>query len=264
MSANIPSTMPMSDLLKSTGYNCPEELQGKTFDEATSGGEAEISTNTAATVDVSTYTEPVEIEPAEGYDATKKVTLTLTNIPSGGSDIPSVMNLNTYNSDAIMLFSDKTKLTRLFACDIGGNAGWIDDISQTFDDNILGENGLLIDQNNLAVNLPALCVEYNNKMYKAPASVSNYYEQYNFVEVQSQATPPTSDTPSGAIASGTTIHLSTTETGGTIYCSIDGGTFEEYDDSNGIEITNDTTVQAVVAVNGKFTSEYLELTFTVE
>lgn len=83
MSANIPSTMPMSDLLKSTGYNCPEELQGKTFEEATSGGDTKISTNTAATVDVSTYTEPVEIEPAEGYDATKKVTLTLENIPAG-------------------------------------------------------------------------------------------------------------------------------------------------------------------------------------
>jgi hypothetical protein len=85
MSANIPSTMPMSDLLKSTGYNCPEELQGKTFDEATSGGDAKISTNTAATVDVSQYTEPVEITPAEGYDATKKVTVSLSNIPSGGS-----------------------------------------------------------------------------------------------------------------------------------------------------------------------------------
>ena len=85
MSANIPSTMPMSDLLKSTGYNCPEELQGKTFEEATSGSDTKISTNTAATVDVSTYTEPVEIEPAEGYGATKKVTLTLENIPAAGA-----------------------------------------------------------------------------------------------------------------------------------------------------------------------------------
>ena len=81
MSANIPSTMPMSDLLKSTGYNCPEELQGKTFDEATSGSDTKISTNTDKTIDVSTYTEPVEIEPAEGYDATKKATVTLSNIP---------------------------------------------------------------------------------------------------------------------------------------------------------------------------------------
>lgn len=38
MSANIPVNMRLDDLLKATGYNCPEELQGKTFDEATSGG----------------------------------------------------------------------------------------------------------------------------------------------------------------------------------------------------------------------------------
>ena len=85
MSAEIPSSMPLSDLLKPTGYNCPSELQGKTFDEATSGSDTKISTNTAATIDVSTYTEPVEITPAEGYDATKKTTITLSNIPQPGS-----------------------------------------------------------------------------------------------------------------------------------------------------------------------------------
>lgn len=85
MSAQIPETMLLSDLLKPTGYDCPEDLQGKTFEEATTGGDAKISTNTAKTIDVSAYTEPVEVEPAEGYDATKKVTLTLSNIPSGGS-----------------------------------------------------------------------------------------------------------------------------------------------------------------------------------
>jgi hypothetical protein len=74
----------MKDLLKPSGYDCPEELLDKTFEEATSGGDTKISTNTAATVDVSQYTEPVEITPAEGYDATQKVTLNLTNIPSGG------------------------------------------------------------------------------------------------------------------------------------------------------------------------------------
>lgn len=38
MSAQIPGTMPLSDLLKPTGFDCPEELQDKTFTEATSGG----------------------------------------------------------------------------------------------------------------------------------------------------------------------------------------------------------------------------------
>ena len=84
MSAQIPSTMKLKDLLKPSGYDCPEELLDKTFEEATSGGDTKISTNTAATVDVSQYTGPVKITPAEGYDATEKVTLNLTNIPAGG------------------------------------------------------------------------------------------------------------------------------------------------------------------------------------
>ena len=37
MSANIPEHMLLSDLLKATGYNCPSNLQGKTFKEATAG-----------------------------------------------------------------------------------------------------------------------------------------------------------------------------------------------------------------------------------
>ena len=61
-----------------------------------SGGDTKVSTNINATIDVSTYTEPVEIEPTEGYDATEKVTVTLTNIPSGGGqpslEVPSWLN----------------------------------------------------------------------------------------------------------------------------------------------------------------------------
>lgn len=97
MSAQIPSTMRMKDLLKPSGYDCPEELLDKTFEEATSGGE--VSTNTDATIDVSQYTEPVEITPAEGYDATKKVTLTLENIPAGAdleSNHAATIDVSTY------------------------------------------------------------------------------------------------------------------------------------------------------------------------
>lgn len=87
MSAQIPSTMLLSDLLKPTGYDCPDEFQGKTFYEATTGGDAKISTNTEKTIDVSAYTEPVVVEPAEGYDATKKVTVTLDNIPVAATNV---------------------------------------------------------------------------------------------------------------------------------------------------------------------------------
>ena len=38
MSATIPSNKQLDDLLKPTGFDCPESLKGKTFNEATSGG----------------------------------------------------------------------------------------------------------------------------------------------------------------------------------------------------------------------------------
>ena len=82
MSATIPNGMLLSDLLKATGYNCPDDLQGKTFSQATSGGEADLEANHASTVDVGEYTQPIEITPAEGKEGMEKVTLTLTNIPS--------------------------------------------------------------------------------------------------------------------------------------------------------------------------------------
>lgn len=80
MSAQIPSTMLLSDLLKSTGYDCPEELQGRTFEEATAGGD--VQTNKEATIDVSAYTEPVVITPDTDYESMKKNTVTLNNIPA--------------------------------------------------------------------------------------------------------------------------------------------------------------------------------------
>ncbi|MBO5921038.1 MAG: hypothetical protein J6Q48_01455 [Bacteroidaceae bacterium] len=87
MSAQIPETMLVSDLLKSTGYDCPEEAVGKTMAELISGGDVKVSTNTDAEIDVSQYTEPVVINPAEGYDATKKVTVELKNIPAAGATL---------------------------------------------------------------------------------------------------------------------------------------------------------------------------------
>ena len=95
MSAQIPDTMLLSDLLKSTGYDCPADMQEKTFAETTAGGDCQ--TNKSATIDVSTYTEPVEVEPAEGYESMKKATVTLTNIPSGGGTMSTNMPSWTYN-----------------------------------------------------------------------------------------------------------------------------------------------------------------------
>lgn len=56
------------------------------------GGGADLEDNKTATIDVSTYTEPVEIEPTAGKDGMKKATVTLTNIPSGGG----ILSLKCY------------------------------------------------------------------------------------------------------------------------------------------------------------------------
>lgn len=83
MSASIPETKLVSELLKPTGFNCPENLEGKTFEEATEGGgDVELEDNKSAAINVTAYTTPVVVNPTEGKDAMKKVTVTLTNIPS--------------------------------------------------------------------------------------------------------------------------------------------------------------------------------------
>lgn len=109
MSAQIPETMLLSDLLKPTGYDCPAEFLGKTFAEATAGGDSKISTNTDKTIDVSAYTEPVVVEPAEGYDATKKVTVALDNIPVAGTTLSAWKNTDdvVYTKTAQPTTSDK-------------------------------------------------------------------------------------------------------------------------------------------------------------
>ena len=83
MSAIIPDTMLLSDLLKATGYDCPADLKSKTFKEATTGSSADLEANHEATVNAAEYTQPVEITPAEGKDGMEKVTLTVTGIVKG-------------------------------------------------------------------------------------------------------------------------------------------------------------------------------------
>lgn len=46
---------------------------------------ADLEDNKAATIDVSTYTEPVEVTPTQGKDGMKKVTVSLSNIPAGAN-----------------------------------------------------------------------------------------------------------------------------------------------------------------------------------
>ena len=83
MSATIPNSMLLSDLLKATGYDCPENLQGKTFKQATAGAGIDLEANKAVTVNTGEYAQAIQIEPSDTYEAMEKVTLTLTGIIKG-------------------------------------------------------------------------------------------------------------------------------------------------------------------------------------
>lgn len=81
MSARIPDTALLSDLLKPTGYDCPERLQGKTFEESTTGeGNISIEANKEITISENGTTV---INPSAGKDAMEKVTVNV-NVPSSG------------------------------------------------------------------------------------------------------------------------------------------------------------------------------------
>ena len=54
---------------------------------AEQGASAKLDNNKTATIDVSTYTEPVVITPTSGKDGMKKATVTLSNIPSGSTTL---------------------------------------------------------------------------------------------------------------------------------------------------------------------------------
>lgn len=129
MSAQIPDSMLLSDLLKSTGYDCPEELQGRTFAEATAGGD--VQTNKASTIDVSAYTEPVEIKPDSDYESMKKNTVTLSNIPAVKTEITLEATENktytpeegkVYNSVTVAVPVGATKLYAWGPIGTGGSA----------------------------------------------------------------------------------------------------------------------------------------------
>jgi hypothetical protein len=64
------------------------------------GSKAKLENNKTATINVSTYTEPVEITPTSGKDGMKKATITLSNIPSGQ------VNAYCWGDNDIKIFTD--------------------------------------------------------------------------------------------------------------------------------------------------------------
>lgn len=88
------------------------------------GASAKLDNNKTATIDVSTYTEPVEITPTAGKDGMKKATVTLSNIPSPsgvttlycwstGTDFCYTTTETPTTSDKALYTSDNTKVIGL-------------------------------------------------------------------------------------------------------------------------------------------------------
>ena len=60
------------------------------------GGDADLEDNKTETINVSTYTDPVEITPTEGKDGMKKATVTLSNIPQIEANKAQTIDVSTY------------------------------------------------------------------------------------------------------------------------------------------------------------------------
>ena len=105
--------------------------------EVVETGGADLDENKTATIDVSTYTEPVEITPTSGKDGMAKATITLSNIPVGsdveiyglasGSSQPSWTNVN----GIAFMAPDKTQGG--FAL-MDGSGGWTKNTATWNDD----------------------------------------------------------------------------------------------------------------------------------
>ena len=82
--------------------------------------EGKVENNKTATINVSTYTEPVEITPTSGKNSMKKSTVTLSNIPVGQPLY--IWNLET-GSDSVILavgtFAEITVGMKGVACSAG-------------------------------------------------------------------------------------------------------------------------------------------------
>ena len=79
MSAIIGSDVQMKELLKATGYDCPQGMENKTFEQATSGGGGGGATTTKKlnAKEIRTSVESAKaITPPEGYDGFSEITFT--------------------------------------------------------------------------------------------------------------------------------------------------------------------------------------------
>ena len=75
--------------------DCDYDVKKVTFNTVTVAG-ADLESNKAQTINVSTYESPVEVTPTSGKDGMKKATITLSNIPAIESSKAVSIDASTY------------------------------------------------------------------------------------------------------------------------------------------------------------------------
>ncbi|WP_405291970.1 hypothetical protein [Methanobrevibacter sp.] len=133
-------------------YNQAEPIPAKylhsdgTVDENPGGGAADLEDNHQTTIDVSTYTQPVEVTPTSGKDGMKKNTITLTNIPSGGNNKLYAFTLEGETDEGLYLSSPIPPATKedlvCIPMNIGSIQTTIGNISSWFENNRVDPNDI--------------------------------------------------------------------------------------------------------------------------
>ena len=75
--------------------DCDYDVKQVTFNTVTIAG-SDLENNKAQTINVSTYTAPVEVTPTSGKDGMKKATITLSNIPAIETSKAVSIDASTY------------------------------------------------------------------------------------------------------------------------------------------------------------------------
>ena len=81
-----------------------EDAYAQIYQKGVESGSGKVENNKAATINVSTYTQAVEITPTSGKTSMKKATITLSNIPSGISGIYGA-STSGYNNGVLIITS---------------------------------------------------------------------------------------------------------------------------------------------------------------
>lgn len=76
--------------------DCDHDIKDVTIKAGEVPSGADLEDNKAATIDVSAYTEPVEVSPSDGYDGMKKATVTLSNVPEIEANKAQTIDVSAY------------------------------------------------------------------------------------------------------------------------------------------------------------------------